>query len=120
MIKIVELIIVVTLLIFSFLAGVKYSDSVKNHVSWLFENKEEEIELPDLSNENAVEIAPVEGNVDANKGLDSANSVENPVNEVNANDPASKAVDANPSSGGTPANAPSSASQPKIDLEQKK
>jgi hypothetical protein len=62
MIKIVELIIVVTLLIFSFLAGVKYADSVKSHVSWLFENKEEEIELPDLSNENAVEItAPVEG-----------------------------------------------------------
>jgi len=118
MIKIVELIIVVTLLIFSFLAGVKYSDSVKNHVSWLFENKEEEIELPDLSNENAVEIAPAEGNADTNKGLDSANSAENPANEVNANDSANKAVDAN--AGSAPASAPSSASQPKIDLEQKK
>jgi hypothetical protein len=51
MAKIIELIVVLILLVFSFLAGVKYSDSVKNHASWLFEAKEE-IELPDLSNEN--------------------------------------------------------------------
>ena len=52
MVKTIELIVVLTLLIFSFFAGVKYSDSVKSHASWLFEAKEEEVELPDLSNEN--------------------------------------------------------------------
>ena len=52
MIKTIELIVVVTLLIFSFFAGVKYSDSVKSHASWIFETKDEqEVELPDLSNE---------------------------------------------------------------------
>jgi len=56
MIKIIELIIIITLLIFSFFAGVKYSDSVKNHASWLFEPKEEEVELPDLSHENLQEM----------------------------------------------------------------
>ncbi len=63
MIKVIELIIVATLLIFSFFAGVKYSDSVRNHASWLFEPKEEEIELPDLSNENLQEMgAPMDEN----------------------------------------------------------
>ena len=63
MIKVIELIIVATLLIFSFFAGVKYSDSVKNHASWLFEQKEEEVELPDLSNESIQEMsAPMDEN----------------------------------------------------------
>lgn len=70
MIKTIELIVVATLLIFSFFAGVKYSDSVKNHASWLFETKdEEEVALPDLSNESGVEItAPGE------EGMDNSNS----------------------------------------------
>ncbi len=55
MLKVIELIVVLTLLVFSFFAGVKYSSSVKNHASWLFETKEEEVELPDLSNENGNE-----------------------------------------------------------------
>jgi hypothetical protein len=55
MVKAIEVIVVITLLIFAFVAGVKYSDSVKNHASWLFETKEEEVELPDLSNENTSE-----------------------------------------------------------------
>lgn len=58
MIKTIELIVVATLLVFSFFAGVKYSDSIKNHASWLFETKdEEEVELPDLSNENSGEVS---------------------------------------------------------------
>jgi hypothetical protein len=71
MVKTIELIVVITLLIFSFFAGVKYSDSVKDHASWLFETKEEEVELPDLSNEattpegveisNPQNMAPQEG-----------------------------------------------------------
>ncbi|MDX2082910.1 MAG: hypothetical protein SFV53_02860 [Rickettsiales bacterium] len=52
MTKIIELIVVVTLLIFSFVIGVKYSENVKSHASWLFESKEEEVDLPDLTNEN--------------------------------------------------------------------
>lgn len=121
MIKLVELIIIVILLVFSFLGGVKYSDGVKSHVSWLFENKEEEIELPDLSNENAVEItAPTEGansavdetgNIDANKPVDPNASSANP---VPANDSSAPA---------TNAQAPASTNvnqQPKIDLEPKK
>jgi hypothetical protein len=56
MIKSIELIIVIILLIFSFVAGVKYSDSIKNHASWILEEKEDEIELPDLSNENIQEL----------------------------------------------------------------
>ncbi len=34
----------------AFFLGVKYSESVKNHASWMFESKED-IALPDLSNE---------------------------------------------------------------------
>jgi hypothetical protein len=56
MTKAIEFIVVLTLLIFAFFAGVNYSDSIKNHASWLFEPKEEEIALPDLSNENLQEI----------------------------------------------------------------
>ena len=56
MIKAIELIVVFTLLIFAFFAGVKYSESVKSHASWLFEAKGEEVELPDLSNESGVEL----------------------------------------------------------------
>ncbi len=56
MTKAIEGIVIVTLLLFAFFIGVKYSESVKSHASWLFENKEDEVELPDLSNENSGEI----------------------------------------------------------------
>ena len=111
MIKIVELIIVVTLLIFSFLAGVKYADSVKRHVSWLFENKEEEIELPDLSNEHAVEItAPTDGSTPAEGDV-----VKSP--EVQGNAPVEPATGSQaPVEGSNPeaVNA-----QPKVELQKK-
>lgn len=57
MIKTVELIVAIFLMIFCFFAGVKYSDGVKSHASWLFESKEEEVELPDLSSEVEIEIS---------------------------------------------------------------
>jgi hypothetical protein len=53
MIKTAEIVVIILLIIFSFIFGVKYSDSVKKHAGWLFEAKEEEIELPDLINETA-------------------------------------------------------------------
>ena len=63
MIKTIELIVAIFLMVFSFFAGVKYSDDIKSHASWLFENKvEEEVELPDLSGEGDVEvIIPTDG-----------------------------------------------------------
>lgn len=54
-----EFAILLFLLIFAFFAGVNYSESVKNHASWLFEPKEEEIELPDLSKGNHGEFGAV-------------------------------------------------------------
>jgi hypothetical protein len=62
MIKTIELIVAIFLMIFCFFAGVKYSDGVKSHASWLFESKEDDVELPDLSSESEVEITvPGEG-----------------------------------------------------------
>ena len=63
MIKTIELIVAIFLMVFSFFAGVKYSDDIKSHASWLFENKgEEEVELPDLSGEGDIEITiPTDG-----------------------------------------------------------
>ncbi|OFW81174.1 MAG: hypothetical protein A2887_01490 [Alphaproteobacteria bacterium RIFCSPLOWO2_01_FULL_40_26] len=82
MIKTIELIVIITLLIFAFFAGVKYSDSVKSHASWLFETRdEEEVELPDLSNENNVEIiAP--GNEDTE--IFNGNGQEIPMDNIEA------------------------------------
>ena len=51
MIKTIEIIAVIALLIFSFFLGVKYSDSVKSRMSWLKTQDEQEVELPDLSND---------------------------------------------------------------------
>ncbi|MFZ9181601.1 MAG: hypothetical protein ACO201_07040 [Rickettsiales bacterium] len=52
MIKTVEVIVIIALLIFSFFLGVKYSDGIKSRMSWLQTQDEQEVELPDLSNEN--------------------------------------------------------------------
>lgn len=59
MIKSIELIVVLTLMVFSFVVGVKYSDSVKSHAGWLFEAKEEEVDLPDLTNESGTDSVTV-------------------------------------------------------------
>lgn len=69
MVKVIEAIVVLTLLVFSFFIGVKYSESVKSHASWLFEGKEEEVELPDLSNENNGEL--IEGETQEGVPMDS-------------------------------------------------
>lgn len=61
MIKTVEVIVIIALLIFSFFLGVKYSESVKSHMSWLETQDEQEVELPDLSNETSeIGNAPVD------------------------------------------------------------
>jgi hypothetical protein len=91
MIKTVEVIVIIALIIFSFFLGVKYSESVKSHMSWLETQDEQEVELPDLSNENGEagvineEVvdpnAPILDNVDptasSNQGAQPSAPIEN-------------------------------------------
>ncbi len=95
MIKTIELIVAIFLVVFSFFAGVKYSDDIKSHASWLFENKgEEEVELPDLSGEGVVEITdPTDGSV-SNKTIPTeqiqpaaADAENTPMDYIDTNNP---------------------------------
>ena len=52
MIRAVEIIVIIALMVFSFFLGVKYANKVKSHLSWLENQEEQEIDLPDMSNEN--------------------------------------------------------------------
>ena len=58
--KAVKLVIVLAIAAVSFIVGVKSSEQVKGHASWMFESKDDEVALPDLSNEE-IEGATVEG-----------------------------------------------------------
>ncbi len=86
MIKVIEAIAILGLLVFSFFLGVKYSDQIKERAGWLFETKEEEIELPSINSDGSVEIEiPAEENNQYNQEViieeDSApavNSSQNP------------------------------------------
>ncbi len=51
MTKAVKIVVVAVVALLSFVAGVKYAEQVKSHASWMFESKDEEVALPDLSNE---------------------------------------------------------------------
>ena len=76
MIKTVEVIVIIALIIFSFFLGVKYSESVKSHMSWLENQDEQEVELPDLSNENSEIGISAEEVVDPNApALDNVDAV---------------------------------------------
>ncbi|MCE2687248.1 MAG: hypothetical protein LW595_01690 [Rickettsiales bacterium] len=93
--KITELTIFFVLLVIAFLAGVKYSDPIKLHASWLFEAKEEELELPDMSNEENAEELNIEQNQPANNsqntninGNEQVNNIE-PANHNTNNNQAS-------------------------------
>jgi len=80
MIKTVEVIVIIALIIFSFFLGVKYSESVKSHMSWLETQDEQEVELPDLSNESGEIGISAEEVIDPNApALDNS---EAPVNQV--------------------------------------
>jgi hypothetical protein len=52
--KIIELLIILGLLVFSFFSGVKYSENVKEHASWLFEDKEGDAAMPEGATEEVV------------------------------------------------------------------
>ena len=58
--KAVKLVIVLAIAAVSFVVGVKSSEQVKGHASWMFESKDDEVALPDLSNEE-IDGAVVEG-----------------------------------------------------------
>jgi hypothetical protein len=75
MIKTVEVIVIIALLIFSFFLGVKYSNSVKSHMSWLETQDEQEVELPDLSNESNGEVVggPSDADINNPPALDNVN-----------------------------------------------
>ncbi|MBU6338719.1 MAG: hypothetical protein KGQ36_01940 [Rickettsiales bacterium] len=60
--KAAEAVVIITLMIFSFILGVKCSDSVKSHAGWLFETKEDDVELPDLTNDGNGEINVIDEN----------------------------------------------------------
>ena len=82
MTKTTEAIVIIVLMLVSFFVGVKYSDSVKSHVSWLSETNESDVELPELNEDAAgVDI------------IDEAGS------DVGVVEPAPKPVESNFSSG---------------------
>jgi len=52
MVRAVEIIVIIALMVFSFFLGVKYAGKVKAHLSWLENQEEQEIDLPDMSGES--------------------------------------------------------------------
>ena len=63
MTKAPEITIIIFLSALSFFLGVKYSEDVREHASWIFESNSDEIELPDLSStENPEMEIPVDEN----------------------------------------------------------
>lgn len=78
MLKAIELIMVITLLTFAFFAGITYSGSIKNHVSWIFEIQESDAELSKISSKPS------------RKTLE--NNTENPLPHTTDNNPHSQTV----------------------------
>lgn len=115
MIKTVEVIVIIALIIFSFFLGVKYSESVKSRMSWLETQDEQEVELPDLSNENSEIGISAEEVVDPNApALDNTDTIA-PTNQVAPAVPAENVpVPAQPVPAQTvPASAPVAPSNPR-------
>jgi hypothetical protein len=86
MIKIIEAVIILSLMVFSFFLGVKYSEQVKMRASWMFDVKsDEEVELPDLSKEGSNQSDfVVDENGDTIENKQDTNNLEAP-NEANFN-----------------------------------
>lgn len=92
----IEIIVILVLLIASFLFGVKYSDSVKEQASWVFEDEiGEDVKIPALPNgsvANDEKVVPVEGPVASNGApviVNNPNEAQNPaLNNVQNGAPA--------------------------------
>lgn len=91
--KLSKSVFILVLILVSFFLGVSYSDSVKEHAGWLFEQKEEEIELPDMSQEKGAEFN-VEGEENFDGTKDSANVANEEVKPV-AQQPAATPANSN-------------------------
>jgi len=65
--KAIKIVVVAAVAALAFVAGVKYSEQVKSHASWMFESKEDEVALPDLSNEEIENAASSEQDILTNK-----------------------------------------------------
>jgi hypothetical protein len=70
-----EILAIIILLIISFFLGVKYSDNIKNHANWLFESKEEELEMPDITNEDIDDLgSSIDENIIENNDAQNQNN----------------------------------------------
>lgn len=85
--KALQVIVVAVALVAGVVVGVKYSEQLKNHFSWMSESKDEEVALPDLSNEE------IDGAAGGEVGQDVlTNSKEDAALEEVAAEPAKAAV----------------------------
>ncbi len=75
--KLAQVVVLVAVAAAAFVIGVKSSEQVKTHASWMFESKDEEVALPDLSNEEidgagATEEVKVEAEAPAAESTEAA------------------------------------------------
>ena len=83
--KAVKIFIVADAAFLSFVAGVKYAEQVKSHASWMFESKDDEVALPDLSNEEIDGATSSEQDILTNgKAADAAAEAAAPMDSVAA------------------------------------
>jgi hypothetical protein len=82
--KVIQLIVVFILLTFTFFMGVNYAESVKTKFGWIFESKEQEIPLPDLSDEPQPPLGSMEN----------SEQIDNPVVEQESPNTSQDAVSA--------------------------
>lgn len=98
MIKTVEVIVIIALIIISFFLGVKYSNSVKTHMSWLETQDEQEVELPDLSDESPNDSTGNEASDQNPQIIDNTDSAIDPTAQINqANTQENNNIAPNPS-----------------------
>jgi hypothetical protein len=84
--KVISIIVAILVVIISFIAGVKYSDGVKNHAGWLFESKEDEVELPQLEDEEVSEDPAAYDQQMINSESESMDPAQNSATDANSGD----------------------------------
>ena len=101
MIKAIESIVFIGLLIFSFFLGVRYSNTVKENISWLQTKSDEELELPNI-NEESSDSDSVQNNEGEMPAMDDIGENENKssnsanVQNTETNNPAESQYQKNP------------------------
>jgi len=82
--KAVQIIVVAAALVAGVVVGVKYSEQLKGHFSWMSESKDEEVALPDLSNEE------IDGAANSEAGQDVLTNSKEATEEVSSEKSAAK------------------------------